>query len=90
MVTANHIDADINVVFLNGTKYDKDESFEPIAIKGTDMRVMRITTDPGLPPLPLIALVDMELNKPCTMIGYGVGKGAEVPLRLPTANGAPT
>ncbi|MEI9892681.1 MAG: hypothetical protein WDN28_01875 [Chthoniobacter sp.] len=27
VLTANHIDADINVVYLNGTNYAKDESF---------------------------------------------------------------
>jgi hypothetical protein len=79
VLTANHIDADINVVHLNGTNYAKDESFQPVVLQGTDLRVMRIMKDPGLPPLPLIGAAESEFNKPCTMIGYGVGKGTEVP-----------
>ena len=81
VLTANHVDPDINVVHLNGTNYAKDESFTPVVLKGTDLRVMRIMQDPGLPPLPLIGPAESEFSKPCTMIGYGVGKGAEIPAQ---------
>ncbi|MEI9892680.1 MAG: hypothetical protein WDN28_01870 [Chthoniobacter sp.] len=40
--------------------------------------------DPGLPPLPLIGAAESEFNKPCTMIGYGVGKGTAVPNQAGT------
>jgi hypothetical protein len=79
VLTANHVDADINLVHLNGTNYAKDESFPPVILKGTDLRVMRITQDPGLPALALIGAAESEFNKPCTLIGYGAGKGTEVP-----------
>ena len=79
VLTANHIDQDINVVHLNGTNCTVDESFKPVELKGTDLRVMRIMQDPGLAPLPLIGVAESEFNKACTMIGYGVGKGTEVP-----------
>ena len=79
VLTANHIDHDINVVHLNGTNCTVDESFKPVEIKGTDLRVLRIMQDPGLAPLPLIGVAESEFNKACTMIGYGVGKGTEVP-----------
>ncbi len=78
VLTANHVDEDINVVHLNGTNYAKDESFKPVILPG-DLRVMRILGDPGLPVLPLIGAAESELNKPCTMIGYGAGKGAPIP-----------
>lgn len=79
VLTANHVDADINVIHLNGTNYLKDETFKPVVFPGTDLRVMRLTQDPGLPPLPLMSPAESEFNKPCTMIGYGLGKGTEVP-----------
>lgn len=79
LLTANHVDADINVVHLNGVNYTIDASFTPLVINGSDLRVMRITTDPGLPPLPLISATESELNQPSTIIGYGIGKAAEIP-----------
>jgi hypothetical protein len=79
LLTANHIDHDIIVVHLNGMNCTVDESFPPMQIKGTDLRMMRIKQDPGLAPLPLIGVAESEFNKPCTMIGYGLGKGTEVP-----------
>jgi len=79
LLTANHLDNDIHVVHLNGTNYATDDTFRPIALEGTDLRVFRMATDPGLPPLPLISVTESEFDKPCTMIGYGVGKGAPAP-----------
>jgi len=79
VLTANHVDHDINVVNLNGTDFATDDSFTPVALQGTDLRVFRIAGDPGLPPLALIGLADSDLGKPCTMIGCGAGKGASVP-----------
>jgi hypothetical protein len=79
VLTANHVARDISQVQLNGTNYTVDETFKPVAIEGTDMRVLRITTDPGLPPLPLIGLAESEFEKPCVMIGWGLGKGTAIP-----------
>ena len=79
VLTANHVDKDIIVVHLNGVNYTPDESFQPLPLQGTDLRVLRIKQDPGLPPLRLIGPAESEFNKPCVMIGYGLGKGAPVP-----------
>jgi hypothetical protein len=79
VLTANHVARDVSVVQLNGTNYAIDASFKPVTIQGTDMRVLRIATDPGLPPLPLISLAESEFEKPCVMIGWGVGKGTAIP-----------
>ena len=78
VLTANHVARDVSLVQLNGTNYAVDETFKPVAIEGTDMRVLRIITDPGLPPLPLIGLAESEFEKPCVMIGWGVGKGGAI------------
>jgi hypothetical protein len=80
VLTANHIDKDISLVNLNGTNYSVDEMFRPVVFEGTDMRVFRIATDPGLPLLPLVSVAESEFDKPCVMIGYGLGKG------MPLAN----
>lgn len=79
VLTANHMHNDISVVHLNGTNYTTDETFRPVALAGTDLRVFRIATDPGLPKLPMIGVTEAEFDKPCVMIGYGVGKGSRVP-----------
>lgn len=79
VLTANHVDLDVNLLHLNGVNYAKDNSFTPIQIGGVDLRLMRITTDPGLPALPLIGAGNSELNLASMMIGYGVGKGTVVP-----------
>jgi hypothetical protein len=78
VLTAGHVARDISTVQLNGTNYAIDETFKPMLIEGTDMRVMRVATDPGLPPLPLISLAESEFEKPCVMIGWGVGKGETI------------
>ena len=78
VLTTNHLDGDISVVNLNGANYSMDVVFTPIVIPGADLRVLRVATDPGLAPMPLISVSESELDKPCTMIGCGVGKGAAV------------
>lgn len=79
ILTANHVDKDMIVVHLNGQNYTPDPNFTPVPFQGTDLRMLRIKEDPGLPPLRLIGPAESEFNKPCVMIGYGLGKGAPVP-----------
>jgi hypothetical protein len=79
ILTANHVDNDINNVFLNGTNYTVDSSFTPVTFPNTDLRIIRILSDPGLPSLHLIGSTDSAFNQPATMIGWGVGKGSAVP-----------
>lgn len=78
VLTANHVDNDINQVFLDGANFTLDGSFTPVAIAGTDMRIMRLAEDPGLPMLPLITSSESAFSKAATMIGWGVGKGTVV------------
>ena len=79
ILTANHVDNDINNVFLNGTNYAVDSSFTPITFPNTDLRIIRILPDPGLPSLHLIGSADSAFNQSATMIGWGVGKGTALP-----------
>jgi hypothetical protein len=78
ILTANHVDNDMNNVFLNGTNYAVDTSFTPVTFPNTDLRIIRIVPDPGLPALPLISASDTAFNQPATMIGWGVGKGTAI------------
>ncbi|HSI11731.1 MAG TPA: serine protease [Chthoniobacter sp.] len=78
VLTANHVDKDLTAVHLNGQNYTPDSSFQPVALQGTDLRVLRIKEDPGLAPLRLIGPAESEFKKPCVMIGYGLGKGAPI------------
>jgi hypothetical protein len=79
ILTANHVDNDINNVFLNGTNYAVDTSFTPVTFANSDLRIIRILPDPGLPSLHLIGSADSAFNQPATMIGWGVGKGTAIP-----------
>lgn len=79
VITANHVDNDINLVHLDNTDFTLDSSFTPLAIAGTDMRILRLAQDPGLPMLPLITSSENAFNQAATMIGWGVGKGTVVP-----------
>lgn len=79
ILTANHVDTDMNNVFLNGTNYAVDTSFTPVTFPNADLRIIRIVGDPGLPQLHLIGSLDSAFNQPATMIGWGVGKGTAIP-----------
>ncbi len=79
ILTANHVDNDINNVFLNGTNYAVDTGFTPVTFPNSDLRIIRILPDPGLPSLHLISSADSAFNQSATMIGWGVGKGAAIP-----------
>lgn len=79
ILTANHVDNDINNVFLNGTNYAVDTSFTPVTFANSDLRIIRIQADPGLPSLHLIGSTDSAFNQSATMIGWGVGKGTAIP-----------
>ena len=79
VVTASHVIEDSHLFVLNGVGYPRDTSFTQVTLQNTDMRILRIVGDPGLPPLPLIDPNDSEFNQPCTIMGYGVGKATPVP-----------
>lgn len=79
VLTANHVDNDMNNVFLNGVNYAVDTTFTPVAIPNADLRILRIVSDPGLPAIHLAGTTDNTFNQPATMIGWGVGKGTAIP-----------
>ena len=77
IITANHVQA-IDDILLDGVAYTRDTSFPPRRIGGDDIKLIRITTKPNLPALPLIGAADVDLVKRCTMIGWGLGTGTPV------------
>lgn len=81
VLTANHVDNDINLVHLDNADFTLDSSFTPLAITGTDMRLIRLAQDPGLPAIPVLgsSQASSAFNQPAVMIGYGVGKGTVAP-----------
>jgi len=78
ILTANHVDSDMNNVFLNGVNYAVDTSFTPVTFPNADLRIIRIVQDPALPQLHLVGSLDSAFNQPATMIGWGVGKGTAI------------
>lgn len=78
VLTANHVDNDMNNVFLNGANFAVDTTFTPVTFRNADLRLIRIVSDPGLPLLPLASISDSTFNQPATMIGWGVGRGTAV------------
>ena len=79
ILTANHVDQDMTDFYLNGTDYKIDLTFTSATFSNTDLRLMRITQDAGLPPLRLAQPSDNTFSQSATMIGFGVGKGTAVP-----------
>lgn len=79
VLTANHVDNDMNNVFLDGVNYAVDTAFTPVTFANADLRLIRIVSDPGLPSLHLAGTTDSTFNQPATMIGWGVGKGTAIP-----------
>jgi hypothetical protein len=77
IITANHVQA-IDDILLDGVTYTRDSSFPPRRIGGDDIKLIRITTQPNLPTLPLMGAADNDLVKRCTMIGWGLGTGTPV------------
>jgi hypothetical protein len=86
VLTAEHVGVPLRVS-LAGTLYDVDAAYEPKQIGGVDLKLVRILTDPGIPPLPLIGPGDKHLRGASTLIGWGVGKDEEIRQR---AGGGPT
>lgn len=82
VLTANHV-ALVGSVLINGLSYVVDGSFTPLQVSEApdvvDLKLIRILGSPPLPvvqnlPLNFSATADLNLN--CTIIGWGMGKGA--------------
>ena len=88
ILTANHVNPVPTGFFINGLSYDRDTTFAPLQIIDgadvVDMKLVRILpnittgTLPPLSTLPLNFSATADLNLNCTIIGWGVGKGAIV------------
>lgn len=77
ILTANHVNTPTSV-YLNGQSHAVDSSFAPLRVGTTDMKLIRIVEGPSVVPLDLAGSSDNELNKPATLIGWGVGKATEI------------
>ena len=87
-LTANHVLPVPAGFFINGLAYDRDTAFAPLQIIDgadvVDMKLVKILpnvttlTLPSLSTLPLNFSTTADLNLNCTLIGWGVGKGAIV------------
>lgn len=81
IITANHVGLPSSVT-LNGVSYAVDTTWTnggQMQINGDDIKLLRITTDPGLAKLPLVGVLDNDLAKRCTIIANGATNGAVIP-----------
>ncbi|MHA3772873.1 peptidase S1 [Verrucomicrobiota bacterium sgz303538] len=78
VITANHVTGALASVSISGSVYAIDQSYTPLQIGGADIKLLRIIGDPGLAPITLIGANDDDTGKDATVIGWGVGKGADV------------
>ncbi len=78
LITANHVNLPTSAS-LNGNVYAIDSSYPARQIDGADIKLLRILGEPGLAPLILIGANDNDLSKSATLIGWGLGKGSDVP-----------
>jgi hypothetical protein len=78
LLTANHVSFP-GTALINDVSYAIDASYGQRQISNADMKLVRIMGDPGLATLPLIGANDRDTLQTSTLIGWGVGKGAEVP-----------
>jgi hypothetical protein len=79
VLTANHVTGPLASVSISGVTYSTDPAYVPFRIDGADLKLLRLLEDPGLAPLPLIGANDDDTGKTATIIGYGLGKGTEIP-----------
>lgn len=77
VITASHTYGPTSVI-LDGVGYSVDTSFPAIAFTPLDVRLYKILNPPSLPLIPFPDAAESDLNRACTMIGWGKGKGAIV------------
>jgi hypothetical protein len=78
VLTAEHVTPPVRVR-INGTDYPVDKTFTPRQIGAADLKLYRISGDPGLPPVTIIRPGEADTGKECVIFGWGVGKGAAIP-----------
>lgn len=73
-LTANHVELRDYVTFDGITLYERDKNFTPVQFGTSDMKLIKLVEDPGLPELLLNALDHADSNiSPLYMVGWGVG-----------------
>jgi hypothetical protein len=77
VLTAAHTYGPTSVI-LDGVAYSVDTSFPAISFSPLDVRLYKIQNPPALPLIPFPDAAESDLNRACTMIGWGKGKGAIV------------
>jgi hypothetical protein len=80
LITANHVNTPTSAS-LNGNIYAIDPDYPGRQINGADIKLLRILGEPGLAPLTLIGANDNDRSQQATVIGWGVGRGSEVPMQ---------
>ncbi len=75
VLTASHFSLPPKIA-LGGVNYFRDTNFGEVVIEPHDLRIFKIVNPPPLPTLLLTTVLDDDLNKDCTLIGTGKGKGA--------------
>jgi hypothetical protein len=94
VLTAQHVGDENNGIVINGVSYDRDLSFPVLQVTedhpGTpyadvvDLKLVKILGNPGLPALPVVQKLPLaefaasDENATCTMMGWGMGKGAVI------------
>lgn len=87
LLTAGHVNLDTSPtappqVFLNSAAYDLDRTYGEQGVQflaGVDLKVLKITGNPGLPALQLTLAGEVDYGKSSLLIAWGTGKGAVVP-----------
>jgi hypothetical protein len=75
LITANHVGLS-GPITLDGTTFSIDNSFAAVQVGSSDLKIFKITGDPGLTALALASSTDVVTNQAATMIGWGEGKGS--------------
>jgi hypothetical protein len=78
ILTANHTNGPTAVI-LEGIAYQVESSFPSIAFTPTDLRLYKIKNPPALPLIPLPDSSDIDTSKASTLVGWGKGKGSQIP-----------
>ena len=79
MLTANHVNNRSHVTFDGSTFHEWDSAFTPVQIGSTDMKIFKLSSDPGVSGV-LLYGGNNELSQPGNIVGWGVGRNPSVPV----------
>lgn len=79
LLTAQHVNTSTNLVSFDGTTtWAIDTAFGSVQIDGSDMKLIKLVDDPGLPDTPLFDGLTGDTLVTATLIGWGVGRDPNV------------